>query len=72
MLCECTRQSAEDLLLGVLTGLIVALVAIYCYCKVVGHVHVREESGANLTATTIWKQSMLLGVVLRRRNYTSS
>ena len=56
----------EIFVLGILTGLIVALMAIYCQYKIMhmGHAS-REEPG--LIASIIREQSRLLGEALRRR-----
>ena len=61
----------EIFLLGVLTGLVVALVAIYSYSKIVATGH-DDADGESLMAAIIKEQSKLLSEALRRRRYSSS
>ena len=68
---DCILQVAgnrmlEIYLLGILTGLLVTLLAIYCQLKIMGHSNSREED-PGLTATIIREQSWLLGEALHRR-----
>ena len=63
-----TSRMLEIFVLGILTGLIIALTAIYCQYKIVGNA--REEP-AGLTAAIIREQSRLLGEALRRRRYVN-
>ena len=64
----------EIFLLGVLTGLVVTLVAIYSYSKIVATGHIRRDDtdGESLTAAIIKEQSKLLSGALRRRRYNLS
>jgi len=58
----------EIFLLGILTGLMVALLAIYSYSRITAG-GAEAASKDTLTATIIKEQPKLLGQALRRRRY---